>query len=283
MGQEAVWEWDETLYAGSAAHYPRGRVAYPQAMADALRDELGLDGRGRLLDVGCGPGPAALLLAGLFDEVVGVDADADMLAEAAREAGRLGVANARWEHLRAERLPAGLGVFDVALFAQSFHWMDRERVARATRAMLRPDGAWVLVSATTHKGVEAAAGLPAPPWERVSELIARYVGPVRRAGQGSLPDGTAHGEEELLEACGFGPAREITVPGRELVRSVDDVVSSVFSLSSAAPHLFGDRLGEFERELRDLLDAAALDGRFGERMREICLMVWRPGPPARPA
>jgi hypothetical protein len=64
---------------------------------------------------------------------------------------------------------------------------------------------------------------------------------------------------------------------------VDEVVSSVFSLSSAAPHLFGDRLGEFERELRELLDAAALDGRFGERMREIALMVWRPGPPARPA
>jgi SAM-dependent methyltransferase len=282
VGQGTVWEWDETLYAGSAAHYPRGRVAYPQEMADALRDELRLDGRGRLLDVGCGPGPVALLLAGLFDEVVGVDADADMLAEAAREAERWDVTNARWEHLRAERLPAGLGVFDVVLFAQSFHWMDRERVARATRAMLKPGGAWVLVSATTHKGVEAAAGLPAPPWGRVSELIASYVGPVRRAGQGSLPDGTAHGEEELLEACGFGSPREITVPGRELVRSVDDVVSSVFSLSSAAPHLFGDRLGEFERELRELLDAAALDGRFGERMREIALRVWRPGPPARP-
>jgi SAM-dependent methyltransferase len=278
-----AWEWDETLYAGSAVHYPRGRVAYPEAMADALRDELGLDGTGRLLDVGCGPGPAALLLAGLFAEVVGVDADADMLDEAARQAERLGVRNTRWVHMRAERLPGGLGMFDVALFAQSFHWMDRERVARATRAMLAPDGAWVLVGATTHKGIDAAAGLPAPPWEQVSELIAGYVGPVRRAGQGWLPDGTVHAEEDLLEGCGFGRPRELTVPGRDLVRTVDDVVSSVFSLSSAAPHLFGDRLGEFERELRELLDAAAVDGRFGERMREISLMVWRPGPPARPA
>ena len=278
-----VWQWDETLYAGSAAHYPRGRVAYPQAMADALRDELGLDGSGRLLDVGCGPGPAALLLARLFDQVVGVDADADMLAEAARQAERLRIGNACWVHMRAERLPDGLGVFDVALFAQSFHWMDRARVARATRAMLVPGGAWVLVGATTHKGIDAAAGLPAPPWEDVSELISRYLGPARRAGQGSLPERTGGDEPELLEACGFGRPREITVPGRDLVRSVDDIVSSVFSLSSAAPHLFGDRLGEFERELRELLDAAAVDGRFGERMREISLMVWRPGPPFRPA
>ncbi|MGN6379563.1 MAG: class I SAM-dependent methyltransferase [Gaiellales bacterium] len=283
MGQEAVWRWDETLYAGSARHYPRGRVAYPPQMAEALRDELGLDGSGRLLDVGCGPGAAGLLLARLFAEVVGVDADADMLAEAGREARRLGVRNARWVRLRAEQLPAGLGVFDVTIFAQSFHWMDREQVARTTRSMLRAEGAWVLVNATTHKGIEPALGLPAPPWDAVSDMISKYLGQVRRAGRGSLPGGTAHGEEELLEACGFGHPRRITVPGRALERSVDDVVASVFSLSSAAPHLFGDRLAEFEGELRGLLEGAAEDGRFGEWMREIELLVWRPGPPARPA
>jgi hypothetical protein len=49
------WEWDETLYAGSARYYAAGRMAYPAALGDGLRDELGLDGSGRLLDVGCGP------------------------------------------------------------------------------------------------------------------------------------------------------------------------------------------------------------------------------------
>ena len=58
-------------------------------------------------------------------------------------------------------------------------------------------------------------------------------------------------------------------------RSEDDVVASVFSLSSAAPHLFGDRLAEFEAELRDLLRATSPDGRFAERQREIALDVWR--------
>jgi cyclopropane fatty-acyl-phospholipid synthase-like methyltransferase len=81
-----MWSWDETLYAGSAEYYARGRFDYPQELADALRDELGLDGTGRLLDVGCGPGPLTLLLAPLFDRVVGVDADADMLAVARRRA-----------------------------------------------------------------------------------------------------------------------------------------------------------------------------------------------------
>lgn len=52
----SAWQWDESLYAGSAAHYGVGRMPYSPSLADAIRRELGLDGTGRLLDVGCGPG-----------------------------------------------------------------------------------------------------------------------------------------------------------------------------------------------------------------------------------
>ena len=93
-----VWEWDQTLYAGSAAYYARGRMPYPSGMADALTAELGLDGTGRLLDVGCGPGTLTLLLADRFEQVVGVDADRGMIEEAARA----DVGNAEWRQLRAE-------------------------------------------------------------------------------------------------------------------------------------------------------------------------------------
>lgn len=60
------WTWDPSLYAGSAAYYARGRVPYPPELATLLAAELGLDGSGRLLDVGCGPGSLTLLLAPLF-------------------------------------------------------------------------------------------------------------------------------------------------------------------------------------------------------------------------
>jgi trans-aconitate methyltransferase len=79
--------WDPTLYAGAAAHYARGRAAYPPELADLLVRELGLDGTGRLLDVGCRPGSLTLLLAPHFAAATGVDADQDMLAEAARRPG----------------------------------------------------------------------------------------------------------------------------------------------------------------------------------------------------
>lgn len=277
--QAQPWLWDESLYAGSAPHYPRGRVAYPPGVAAALRAELGLDGSGRLLDVGCGPGAAALALAGEFAEVVGVDADADMLAEAARQAELAGVGNVRWVKLRAEQLPAGLGIFDVAVFAQSFHWMDRPRVARITRSMLTEEGAWVLVFATTHRGVSEPGPMPfpAPPWARIGELVGRYLGPVRRAGRGTLPRGTASGEAEILDAAGFGPVDHLVVPGGSVEeRSVDQVVAAVFSLSSSAPHLFGERLAGFEADLRDLLHSHSAEGRFCEQAREIDLAVYRP-------
>ena len=46
-----------------------------------MAEEAGVDRRGRLLDVGCGPGILAIRLARLFDAVVALDPDADMLTE----------------------------------------------------------------------------------------------------------------------------------------------------------------------------------------------------------
>src|SRR5881396_1780139 len=97
--------WDPRLYEGSAPYYAQGRLPYPPEMAAALREELALDGTGRLIDLGCGPGSVALLLASLFAEVVGVDPDAGMIAEAGAEAALRGIENARWEESPAEALP----------------------------------------------------------------------------------------------------------------------------------------------------------------------------------
>lgn len=47
------WRWDETLFAGAARHYLRGRLPYAPRLAEGLAQTLNLDGGGRLLDVGC--------------------------------------------------------------------------------------------------------------------------------------------------------------------------------------------------------------------------------------
>lgn len=273
------WEWDKTLYRGSAAYYATGRVPYPAELARAMSTELGLDGTGRLLDCGCGPGSLTLVLAPLVGEAIGIDADADMIAQARQAAKRAAASNVSLLQLRAEELPAGLGEFRVVTFAQSFHWVDRHVVAKAVRSMLTPGGACVHVFATTHEGVPGDDELasPRPPRSQIAELITRYLGSVRRAGQGSLPDGPPSDTARAMRAAGFEGPQQVDLPGGEVrARTEDEVVASVFSLSSAAPHLFGDRLGEFERDLRALLRVTSADGHFAERMRGSAFDIWRP-------
>lgn len=256
---------DDTLYAGSAEFYARGRMPYPLAIANALRDELGLDGTGRLLDVGCGPGSLTHLLAPLFAVVVGVDADADMV----RVAARGGAPNERFVRLRAEELPGGLGTFDVIIVAQSLHWFASEEIAGTLHAMLAPAGALVHVGATTHEGDGNV------PHEEITALVKRWLGSEKRAGQGFR---TWEGRDprDVIDVGLFRNRRELEIRRTETFeRSEDDVVAAVFSLSAAAPHLFGDRVQEFEAELRALLRGR---GPFHERPRDITLTLWEPAP-----
>ncbi|MEH0474573.1 class I SAM-dependent methyltransferase [Streptomyces sp. B21-097] len=272
------WQWDKTLFAGSAAYYERGRLPYAPGFAEELAAALGLDGRGRLLDVGCGPGVVLLPMAPFFHEAVGVDPDEDMLAEAGRRAGRRGVDNVRLVAARAEELPAGLGEFRAVVFAQSFHWTDRERVAATVLRMLEPGGALVHVSELQDPPAEPPPS-PAPPYEELAALVRRYLGPVRRAGQGTLVDGTPNGEGLVIARAGFEHSGRLVVPAGEVVeRTPDDLVAWTFSRSASAPHLFGDRREDFERDLRALLRRAAPDGRFAERLPATEIMIWRRPP-----
>jgi SAM-dependent methyltransferase len=272
------WVWDETLFAGSAPYYDRGRVGYPPGLRDAFAAIADVQGSPRLLDVGCGPGTVALLLADLFAEVVGVDADQGMIDEAARAAARQNLTTARWVRLRAEELPAGLGSFRYATFAQSFHWMDRELVAARIFAMLEPGGAFVHVGGQEIQTPPPEQPLPhpVPPVDDIRRLKQSYLGPQTRAGQGVLLHGTPGDELEVLRQAGFEPPEIIRVTGRQLLeRTVDDVVAHVFSLSGSAPHLFGDRLADFEHDLRTVLAAASDAGLFSEQVPDLALVCYR--------
>jgi SAM-dependent methyltransferase len=272
------WEWDETLFRGSAPYYVPGRIPYAAGLPEMLAETLSLDGHGRLIDVGCGPGVLALLLAHLFDEVIGVDPDPGMLEEAKRRAESAGVEDVRWVQLRAEELPAGLGSFRVATFGRSFHWMDRPRVAAITRDMLEPGGAFVQIATIRESGETAEGGLPypSPPSKAIEELVGRYLGPERRAGRGLLRHGTPDNEDAVLRGAGFGEIERLWVPaGSVLVRTSDDLVAWVFSRSASAPHLFGERRDEFERNLRRLLDDASPSGRFAVVQPDTQVLIWR--------
>ena len=275
------WEWDETLYRGSAPYYLQGRPPYAPGLAVTIEEALPAGRPRRLIDVGCGPGVVTLTLAHLFSEAISVDPDPGMLAEARRRAEDAGIRNVRWVQARAEELPLDLGVFTMACFAQSFHWMDRHRVAAIIHDMLEPDGIFVHLS--DRKTPRADLGelpYPIPPYDAISDLVQRYLGPVRRAGQGVLRQGTPGDEAAMLQNADFvGPERIMILAIEPHLRSIDDVVAWVYSLSSSTPHLFGDERADFERELRTLLEQAAPEGRFADPPLDSECLIWRKASP----
>jgi SAM-dependent methyltransferase len=138
--------YDPTIYLGGAAHYRYGRPAYSPDLEAVLAQETGLDGSGRLLDVGCGPGVLTVRLAHLFAQAVGLDPDAGMLAEGCRAAEENRVMNVRWVQGLAEDLPAvAPGPYRLVTFGQSFQWTDEQQVAETVYDMLEPGGALALV------------------------------------------------------------------------------------------------------------------------------------------
>jgi SAM-dependent methyltransferase len=273
------WTWDETLYSGSAAYYVKGRMPYPAELGARVVEAAGVGPEARALDVGCGPGPLTLLLAGSLREVLGADADPDMLVQAQLAAERAGVGNVSWRRMLAEELPGDLGTFDLVTFAQSFHWMQRERVAAAVRGMLREGGACVHVHATTNRGDASNDPLPRPrpPYEQILALVISFLGPRQRAGR-SVPPAIVPGSEiSIYRGAGFGGPLRIEVERGEVVeRSVDEIVAATFSLSSSTPALLGADRERFEAQLRDLLVTRSDDGLFCERLRDVTFDVWRP-------
>jgi SAM-dependent methyltransferase len=229
-GHTGAVPYDPTIYLGSAAHYRYGRPTYSPGLEAVLTQQAGLDGTGRLLDGGCGPGVLTVRLAHLFEQAVGLDPDADMLAEGRRAAGETGVMNIRWVQGLAEDLPAvAPGPYKLVTFGQSFYWTDE---------------------------------VPPIPHDEIEALVAKYLGSTRRAGQGTAAERT-HRSEDVLARTRFGVPQRFFVPGiPDLLRDSESVLSGYLSFSFSAPHLFGDRLGDFTGEVRALLARRSAEGIF---------------------
>jgi SAM-dependent methyltransferase len=187
-----------------------------------------------------------------------------MLAAGRRAAQAAHVANIRWVEALAEDLPAAApGAYRLITFGQSFHWTDEQHVAEAAYDMLVPGGALALIVHTVADRPQPPnPGLPPVPHDEIGQLVQNYIGSTQRAGRGTSPD-RDHRFEDILVKTRFGTSHTVFAPGiPDLIRNSESVLSGYFSLSWAAPHLFGDRLDDFAREVRLLLAARSPDGIF---------------------
>ena len=135
-------------YVGEGGAYDSVRPAYPDeavaALIDAARSGRGVNAPGRddplrAADIGAGTGKMSELLArgGLL--VDAVEPSEAMRAQASASEG------VTWHDGVAEETGLPNDVYDIVVFAQSWHWMDPERAGLEAARILAPGGVLAIV------------------------------------------------------------------------------------------------------------------------------------------
>ena len=222
-------KYDLTIYEGTAWYYSRFRPKYPPSLVSLLRENFRLDGTGRLLDLGCGPGPVAIALAHLFEEVVAMDPDDGMRAEGERIADERGINNIEWRFGGSKDLSPELGQFRLVTMGNSFHWMDRARTLEALYDLVT-DGGGIAV-------VGEGAPIPPPPPTRwrvaINTVLTRYLPDRRLAWEifGTAARGASRG---IHRAFALQRSRQLRrILRRRMDRRLDDWKSLIRCRSAA--------------------------------------------------
>ncbi|MBO3460128.1 methyltransferase domain-containing protein [Aetokthonos hydrillicola Thurmond2011] len=263
--------YDPTLFQGAAWYYARYRSKYPQALFDLLANTFKLDGKGRLLDLGCGAGLVAIPFANRFAEVVGLDPDADMLKEAEEQATIALISNIRWIHDRAESISEDLGKFQLVTMGRSFHWMQREFVLSKLDSLVVEDGGIVILK--TNENVWESEH----PWKKtVIEVVKRWLGDRRRTGQAG--EGTWKSlevsHEEILLRSPFSRLETYEVKSKQSW-TIDSYLGYIYSTAFGLPSFFGENREKFETDLRASLLAVEPSGEFTEELPVTALVARR--------
>lgn len=263
------------LFKGTAQYYARYRPGYPDTMLAHIIERFGLDGTGRLLDLGCGTGQLLVPLAPHVETAIGMDPEPEMLAEARRVAIGAGITNAVWLEggsLDLERLRDQLETLRLTTIGRAFHWMDGDATLR------------VLGDMTAAGGGVVQCGEPCEIWTGqrdwqivVREVIQRWLGEERRAGSSTYAassDRVPWSEGDVFARSPFSRVEHQRVAyTRQL--DIDEVVGYLHSMSFASPPVLGNRRAGFERDLRETLAGVEGGGPFEEELVVDTYLAWK--------
>lgn len=233
-----------------AQFYRRYRPPLPKALLNHVR---GRAKNGSLLDVGCGPGRVAVVLAPHFREVVAVDPDADMIDEGRKHALEAGASNICWHAGRAEQFSSPRGKFDLITFGDSFHRLDQDRVLDQTRRWLADaGGVAILQSWDTLSGTE--------PWHRVvAGIVEQYSG----RPTFSYEPASCERYAAALRRHGFSQVETVSF-SEPYLWSAGSVVGNLHSTGYCARAALGARSEEFVEQVTRALQAFEINGALPE-------------------
>ena len=248
-------------FSATAGLYSRWRPTYPLALGDFLRALIppaAPGGAGRppvIADLGCGTGISTRLLAAPGHRMIGIDPNADMLAEARRTTPP----GAAIEYHRGEAAATGLPAasIDLVIAGQAFHWFDLGATFAEIRRILIP------------------GGFTAAFWnvrdEKRSALLAEYRALLERS---SIEyDGVAKAEPtiaRILAAAAVDDLRRTEFEhAQELDR--DGFFGRVYSSSYVMHGVLPAARPAFDAELDRLFTRHARDGRVALRYRTLAI------------
>lgn len=190
----------EDVFVGTAAHYAKYRLPYPEALNNDLLEHAGVSGEGKLLDLACGPGRVALPLASSFGEVWAIDLEPEMIDVGRSEAKKRGISNVKWFVGKAEELEGQPGSFELITIGEAFHRLDQEVVARQALRWLQPGGCLAILGWNSLLGGNA-------PWQRiVADISHRWKSRIASSRTRTVPEKPGSGPEHnrlVLEDFGF--------------------------------------------------------------------------------
>jgi ubiquinone/menaquinone biosynthesis C-methylase UbiE len=203
----------------------------------------------------------AIPLAGYFEKVLALDPDNGMLVEGRRKAEEQSIININWEKESSRGLTGVKGPFKLITMGQSFHWMDQETVPNDLYGMISIGGGVVIVGT---EPVEQDAKTTQKD-QHVKELVAKYLGPKRRAGNKLY----IHPEKKYSELLPNSNFKNFEKKHYDIKieRTSQQIIGNLFSMSWASKKLLGGQASGFEHELRQKLYSIAGSKKFVERVR----------------
>ena len=165
------------VFSGFAELYDLRRPRPPEAIVDLLT-QLAAKDRPVVVDLGSGTGLSSLIWTQSAAEVVGVEPNADMRAQAERRAADSGVGTARF----IEGLSTATGLpdrfADIVTCSQSLHWLEPEGTFAEVARILRDGGVFAAydfdwpptLNAEAEQAINAcrAKAQALEPWKRYS-------------------------------------------------------------------------------------------------------------------
>lgn len=231
-------------FAGTEPYYADYRPAYPKTVVQDVVELFGLNGTGRVLDLGCGTGRLAVSFGPHAGDVVGMDPNPAMLDHARERAADAEVTNVTFvEGSDADIGQRNLGSLRLTTIGRAFHWMDREHTLTRLYGMTESGGGVVLF------GDDEWLTRGTADWQDAAyEVVGSFVD--------DLPErtGPMAYEETWADVLRASPFSAVETRRYDIVRewSTVEVVGYVLSLSFCTPEAVGD-IDAFEQKLRNRL------------------------------